>query len=140
MDIATFLVDVWIALIIIAVIAALVRAWRARPPRLGPLPADARNRYVQAWEQVTTRFVHAPQQAVREADALVMSLLRERGHPLDHERLPSPMVAARRTRISGEERGETETLRRALIRYRAVFEKMIGDVPGEEAPQRREMA
>ena len=140
MDVGTLLVDVWIALVIAAVVVAVIRAWQARMPRLAPLPTDSRNQYLHAWEQVAKRFVDAPQQAVREADVIVTSLLRERGHPLNHERLPSPLLDARRNRIKGEERGDTEVLRKSLVDYRAVFDKMIGQAPRQEASGRRELA
>ncbi|TMG02524.1 MAG: hypothetical protein E6I06_15165, partial [Chloroflexi bacterium] len=91
MDIATVVVDVVIGLWIIAVIVAVIRAWQARRPQLRPLTEDAVNRFKQAWEQIAARFVNEPLEAVNEADALVLSALRERGHPLDYERLPGRM-------------------------------------------------
>src|SRR5439155_366361 len=81
----------------------------------------------QAWEQIAARFVNEPLEAVNEADALVLSVLRERGHPLDYERLPGRMREARRQRISGQERAGTEALRQSLLNYRAVFEEIVRD-------------
>jgi hypothetical protein len=141
MDIATAVVDVVIGLWIIAVIVGVIRAWQARTPQLRPLPEDAVNRFRQAWEQIAARFVNEPLEAVNEADALVLSLLREKGHPLDYERLPGRMREARRQRISGQEREGTEALRQSLLNYRAVFEQMLRDqgrMPA--AARRREMA
>jgi len=141
MDIATVVVDVVIGLWIIAVIVAVIRAWQARTPQLRPLTEDAVNRFKQAWEQIAARFVNEPLEAVNEADALVLSVLRERGHPLDYERLPGRMREARRQRISGQERAGTEALRQSLLNYRAVFEEMVRDQGRRPAAaRRREMA
>jgi len=141
MDLATLVVDVVIALWVIAVLVAVLRAWQARTPGLAPLAPETRDRYVQTWRQIAATFIHSPHEAARQADALVMSLLRERGHPLDHERLPRQMIDARRSRLVGEERGETEALRQAFLHYRAAFERAVGR-PGREAAsdRRREMA
>lgn len=142
MDLATFVVDLVILLWFAAVIVAVVRAWQSRMPRLAPLPADVRNQYVEAWGQVSRHFLFAPAEATRQADVLVSSMLRARGHSLDYERLPSSMRDARRKRIDGEQNGQTEALRQALIRYRAAFDEMLGKAPREKEPaaSRREMA
>src|SRR5438552_14345236 len=99
MDIATLLVDIVIVLWITAVIVGIVRAWQARAPRLAPLDPDLRERYLQAWQQVKARFVHAPHEALRQADSLVISLLHDRRHPLAYERLPGRLIGACRTRL-----------------------------------------
>jgi hypothetical protein len=141
MDIATLLVDGVILLVIVAVIVSLVRAWRARPAQLKPLTLEARTRYVDWWNRIESRFVDAPEEAVREAESLVTSLLSERGHPLGHDRLPRDMRAAGRKRRAREGHGGTEDLRRAMLHYRAVYTRMIGPAPNEEQLQgRRETA
>jgi len=141
MDLATLAVDVVIALWITAVIVAVARAWQSRMPRLAPLAPEAQGRYRQAWENVMARFISAPRESVRQADSLVTSVLRDRGHPLDYVRLPRQMIEARRKTIDGEERGQTEPLRQALLAYRAVFEQALGGRGREKAPdRRREMA
>src|SRR5438552_17881368 len=110
MDIATLLVDIVIVLWITAVIVGIVRAWQARAPRLASLDPDLRERYVQAWQQVKARFVHAPDEAVSQADSLVVCLLHDRGHPLDHERLPVRLTEARRSRVVAHEVGGSRTI------------------------------
>src|SRR6202165_5658154 len=59
------------------------------------LSNESRDRYLADWDRVETRFVDAPAEAVREADALVMSVLRERRHPLETRRLPKDVQEAR---------------------------------------------
>src|SRR5947207_15511922 len=122
MDIATLLVDIVIVLWITAVIVGIVRAWQARAPRLAPLDPDLRERFVQAWQQVKARSVHAPDEAVSQADSLVVALLHDRGHPLGHERVPGRLRDARGNRISEQDGGGTEALRHALIQYREGFD------------------
>lgn len=139
MDLATALVDVVIALWVFAVLFAIVRAWMARRPKLAQLAPETRNGYVLAWDRLATRFVRAPQAAVREADSLVTSLLREKGHPLEYDRLPPRLLKARRSGFHGQ--GRTEELRQAMLDYRKVVDDQIGPRPREKAASgRRSMA
>jgi hypothetical protein len=126
MDPVTLLIEAVIVLVMIAVAVSAVRAWRIRPPQLKPLPGEALNRYVVAWERIEARFVDAPEEAVRAADALIVSMLGERGHTLELDRLPSRFLHARRLGMTKEGRHRTENLRRALLDYRAIFERTIG--------------
>lgn len=142
MDIFTFLIDLVIGLWFLAVIVAIVRAWQARPPRLVPLSLEARDRFVASWYRIAAGFVDAPREAVQQADALVVSLLRERGRPVLHERLPKPILEARRW-TAHENKTGTEALRQAMLHYRSMFTRSIGRRPGEPDVQesgRREMA
>lgn len=134
MDKATLLIDILVALWFLAIVIAFVRAWQAR---LTPLPARARDRYVLAWDRIESRFVYAPQEAVREADGLVMSVLRDRHHPTDYELLPKRAREARRKLAHDEGRGGTELLRQALLDYREVLDDMIGNRHREAVRQRR---
>src|SRR5258708_12826294 len=104
MDIATLSVDSLVGLWVIAVLIAIVRAWQSR---LIPLTKKARDRYVMAWDRVEARFVYAPQEAVRDADGLVMSALRDRRHPTDYDPLPPPPQAAHRKLSLADSRART---------------------------------
>ena len=138
MDRATLLVDVLVGLWVIAVLVAFVRAWQAR---LIPLTKQARDRYVLAWDRVEARFLYAPQEAVRDADGLVMSALRDRRHPTDYDSLPRRAKDARRKLSLDEGRGRTELLRQAMLDYRGVLDDMVGHRHREVARQsRRQMA
>ncbi len=144
MNPVTLIVAAVIALWVVAVVVGFVRAIRARPPRLAPLPEPTRNRFEQGWERISARFLYEPQRAVGEADALVLSLLSARGHPLDQARLPREMQRARHeaaAAANGRRRDKTEAQRQVLLRYRTVIERMIGPRPRETAAVgRREVA
>ncbi len=140
MDQGTLVMIGVIALVVIVVLL-LIRAAgsRRRTPRLRPLAAEARERYISDWDDLETKFVDAPEQTVREAEALVMSILSERGHPLTERELPSEMQRAHK--LGSSSRGDrTEGMRQALLQYRALMERMIGSTDVRREQGRREMA
>lgn len=113
--------------------------------QLRPLSEESRTRYAQEWARVQATFVDAPEQAVRDGDALVTQLVGEIGYPTDDydERLASLSVDHATTlghyRDAHEiflrtERGEasTEQLRQALVHYRALFAELLGTDPVPE--------
>jgi hypothetical protein len=124
--------------VVLAIIAMATRAGRTRRPLLSPLTSEARDRYAARWDQIESRFVEAPQEAVDEADALVLAVLGECDHPLAEEKLPDRMRKARRE----ASRGGTESLRVAMLDYRAVIEEMARFPAGRQAADegRRETA
>jgi hypothetical protein len=133
-----------LVVIVLAVIVIVLMLLFARGARRGgrvnmvPLSNDSRDRYLSEWDQIEMRFVDAPEEAVREADALVMSLLRERRHPLEERRLPREVQDAHHdATVKGD---RTEGMRRALLHYRVVMEKMVGAPVRGERDGRREMA
>jgi len=142
MDIVAVLVDLLIALWFLALIVAIARAWQARLPRPTPLSVEARNQFVNSWHRITAGFIDAPREAVQQADALVLSLLRERGRPVRHDQFPKPIREARRW-IASESTNGTEALRQAMLHYRSIFTQSIGRRPPEpdrHDVRRREMA
>ena len=133
----TTLVIIGLAVLVIVLMLLFSRGGRSRHVDLQPLSNESRDRYLTDWDRIEMRFVDAPEEAVREADAIVMSVLRERRHPLETRKLPDDVQAARKD--ASMERGDrTEGMRRAMLRYRAVMEKMV-PAPREER-SRREMA
>jgi len=125
MDTGTLIAILVVALVIV-VLLFLVRAagiGRSRP-KLRPLTPESRDRYVHDWDEIETKFVEAPEQAVREAEALVMAVMRERGHPLTERELPQEVQRAHRLGYASKDR--TEGMRQALLQYRAVVERMVG--------------
>lgn len=103
-----------------------------------PLSPDARERYTREWETTQAKFVDDPEGAIRDADDLIQSVMRERGYPVedfdqraadlsvDHpdvvENYREGHDLARRT-VRGE--GDTETLRQAIVHYRALFAELV---------------
>ena len=134
-------VIIGLALLVIVLIVLFGRVARNDGGRVDllQLADDSRDRYLVDWDRIEMRFVDAPEEAVREADALVMSLLRERRHPLETRRLPNDIREARDD--ASMRRGDrTEGMRRAMLHYRAVMEKMVGAPVHPERQSRREMA
>lgn len=130
-----------VGLAVIVIVLMLLFAKGARHGRRGDLVQlsnDSRDRYLVEWDRIETRFLDAPEDAVREADALVMSLLRERRHPLEERRLPREMQDAHHDATVRGDR--TEGMRRAMLHYRTVMEKMVGAPVRAERDARREMA
>ena len=113
------------------------------------LSSAQRDRYVSDWMEVQTAFVDAPEAAVRDADTLVGSAMRDRGYPVDDFDAKADMVAvdhpniaenyraahAIRMRTDGGQDGyDTEDLRQAFVHYRALFAELLvdqGDQPTE---------
>lgn len=136
MDTGTLVTILVIALAAV-VLLFLIRAAGVglRRPQLRPLPAESRDRYVEEWDEIEMKFVDSPEQAVREAEALVMSVLRERGHPLTERDLPQEVQRAHR--LGYASRDKTEGMRQALLHYRAVMERMVGAEDKAQREQRR---
>jgi hypothetical protein len=138
---------VTVAVIVLAVVALLLilRAagmGRSRP-KLRELPPSARMRYMNQWDQIEMRFIDSPEEAVRQAETVVMSVLHERGHPLSDRDLPNEVKRAHKHAYGS--RDKTEGMRQAMLHYREVMERMIGSEPTElereeEQRRRREMA
>jgi hypothetical protein len=108
-----------------------------------PLDRSARENYQASWTDTQTKFVDAPGQAIREADALIILVMRDRGYPVDDFEQRSadisvdhPFVVenyrAAHAVSRANERGEatTEDLRRAMVHYRQLFEELL-EVPSE---------
>ena len=141
MDITTLVIVGMAALVVIVMLVALGGgSRRVAGPSLRPLAPEAIDRYAANWDRIESHFVDAPEEAVREADALALALLDERELPLADDRLPRGMVRARRAAAGKDGRG-TEGLRRAMLHYRAVIEGMAGTPEElEQASGRREIA
>jgi hypothetical protein len=105
---------------------------------LRPLPPEARERYVQQWQQTQSRFVDDPKGAVSEADNLVNRVMRDRGYPVDdfEQRAADisvehpELVERYRTangiaRASEQGKASTEDLRHSVRHYRALFVELL---------------
>ena len=136
----TALVVIGLAVLVIVLVLLLggQGGRRVSVSDLLPLSDESRTRYMAEWDRIEMRFVDAPEEAVREADSVVMSVMRERRHPLEDRSLPKEVRAARRDASMG--RGDrTEGMRRAMLQYRSVMERMAG-AGHRDRDGRREMA
>ena len=92
----------------------------------------------------------APGQAVHEADALVLDVMRERGYPMenfeqrsadvsvDHPDVVQNYRAAHGISLANDqERASTEDLRQAMVHYRSLFEVLLRD-GGQDARRAQE--
>jgi hypothetical protein len=105
-----------------------------------PLAPEAQVRYAAEWADVQERFVDQPQQAVTEAQRLVVAVRSERGYPAEgHDQIAAdlsvehaPVLAhyriaedISRTAAAGD--ASTEDLRQAMIHYRVLFGALLGE-------------
>ena len=140
MDTTTIVVLGIIILAVIVIGLVMASRGRMRGPALKALPPESRDRYVTQWDKIESRFVDSPDDAVREADALLLALLGEREHPLAEDKLPANMRRARREAVGQEGKGGTEGMRQALLHYRAVIEAHARPEERGETKGRREIA
>ena len=109
-----------------------------------PLPTEARRRYASQWQVVQVQFVDSPVAAVSSADALVTTVMTDRGYPLDdfeqraadvsvdHPELVGNYRRAREiSRLSADGRATTEELRQAMTHYRSLFDELLGSASDE---------
>jgi hypothetical protein len=102
-------------------------------------PATA-ERYTSSWHDIQARFVDTPAEAVLEGDALVTSLMREVGYPVDDAGERTDYISVDHPDLVPHYRGAhgiaersrrgqagTEDLRRAMVDLRAVFEDILGE-------------
>jgi hypothetical protein len=120
------------------------REKRVKDLNIVPLSSAARDRYAQHWQTVQASFVDRPVEAVREADGLVMSVLRERGYPMDnfdqrsadisvdHPHVVENYRAAHAISMANDQgQADTEDMRQAMVHYRALFEELLEDTTDE---------
>lgn len=103
-----------------------------------PLSGAARERYLEEWRSAEARFVNDPRDAARSAGRIVDRVVEDRGYSgdADAERrvdlvaADHPDIAERYRhvramidKVDGSE--STETLRKAMLDLRAVFEELV---------------
>jgi cytoskeletal protein RodZ len=112
-----------------------------------PISAESSARYEAQWKEVQVRFVDAPETSLREADTLVVELMRERGYPVeefdqraadisvDHPEVVQNYRAAHDVAVRmGRDPLTTDDLRIALQHYRDLFRVLLvaGESTGSE--------
>lgn len=104
-----------------------------------PLTSAARERYARRWRDTQSEFVDSPQNALRNASALLDEVMNERGYPVhdfeqqaadvsvDHPDVVEHYRAAHEISTAAEDGGgaSTEDLRRAMRHYRMLFEDLL---------------
>lgn len=116
---------------------------RQRVAELGihPLTAEQHARYKGEWTAVQERFVDSPIQAIQAAGGLITAVAADRGYPVaNRDQLLADLSVHHARRLDGYRRAKqateqgtskgTETLRRALLDYRALFSELLGTPDG----------
>jgi hypothetical protein len=116
------------------------RAERREALDIRPLTQTAQARYAMQWDELQRRFVDRPQVAVVEADDLITQVMGDRGYPVDDFEGQAALVSVDHPDVvqgyrdahgiytrttSGE--ATTEDLRRAMMAYRTLFERLTAD-------------
>jgi hypothetical protein len=128
--------------------AAELTARQRRVDALGihPLTAQQQASYNGEWTAVQERFVDAPAAAVSAADTLIWDVMGDRGYPADNKDASlealsvyhaRPLDDYRQAQEIKTESASTEELRTTLIRYRALFQDLVGVPVGQGALQGR---
>ena len=107
-----------------------------------PLSATERERYQADWTAVQSKFVDDPEQAIVDADRLIIEVMQLRAYPVsnfeqraadvsvNYPALVSNYRAAREIAIKNQQhQANTEELRQAMIYYRSLFEELLGTDP-----------
>jgi hypothetical protein len=111
------------------------------------LEPGSREAYTEEWLAVQEHFIDEPQQTVAKADALIQTVMRERGYPVDdfderidmvsvdHPELAENYRAAHAIRRRSEQReASTDELREAFQRYRSLFAELLADGLSDDEP------
>jgi hypothetical protein len=117
------------------------RAERVQKLHIKELSADDQQRFAEEWRQVQARFVDDPSATLGEADKLVQRVMDKKGYPVsDFEQqaadisVEHPEVVNNYREAHGiaeaheREGASTESLRQAMIHYRALFSELLGEV------------
>ena len=113
------------------------RERRVQSLDIRPLTAMARASYASEWTAIQERFVDQPQQAVTEAQRLVLSVMSERGYPAeDPAQVMADLSVEHASTLSNFRTAQeisqkapsasTEELRQAMVHYRALFSDLLG--------------
>ncbi|WP_218609836.1 hypothetical protein [Pseudonocardia sp. KRD291] len=116
------------------------RRERRRSLDIRPLAPDQRERYRQHWARLQQAFADDPGASVRNADGLVVAVMRDRGYPVDDfdqraadvsvdhpEAVEHYREARRIAEAHGAGRASTDDLRLALTSYRALVDALLDD-------------
>ena len=130
------------------------RERRVKDLDIRPLDPASRARYADEWTAIQEQFVDRPQEAVTEAQQLIVKVMTERGYPTEQEDQVLADLSVEYARTLSHYRAadinaqaalgtaSTEDLRQAMIHYRVLFQDLLGerpsdqDVPAQDVPPR----
>jgi hypothetical protein len=129
------------------------REQRRSELEIRPLTSAARERYAEQWRVTQEQFVDAPDAAVRQADTLVTAVMRERGYPVDDFGRRADDVSVDHPHVVADYReaqliagkstagtATTEELREAMVRFRSLFDELLGDTAVADTALTRDSA
>lgn len=115
------------------------REERVKQVEIHPLSSEARERYSSQWQTVQAQFVDDPSGAVNAADALIADAMQQIGYPVDAFEKREEAVSVQYPEVADDYRtahdiaqrnesgdASTEDLRTAMVRYRSLFERLVG--------------
>lgn len=114
------------------------REKRVEKLNIRELTPQERDRYLERWNAMQSRFVDSPTGAVAEADELVSTVMRTRGYPVsdfeqraadisvDHPQVTENYRAAHTVALRlGKSETTTEDLRIAMTSFHALFDELV---------------
>jgi Tfp pilus assembly protein PilX len=120
------------------------RERRIRSLEIRPLSDTARANYASSWRTIQEQFVDQPENSVVKAQALVTTVMKDRGYPIEgHDQMLADLsvehastleqyrLAHKISQSAAQGQASTEDLRQAMIKYRALFSELLG---GATAP------
>jgi len=139
---STTLVIVIVVAVAVLIVIGVIAATMGRRARTRSLPDESKRRYAESWRAIEMKFVDSPQTAIREADDLAVSILRERGAHMHDDHMPDELRHAREAARSDERGGGgTEGMRRAMLAYQGIVDDALGKSTRKSAGEgRREVA
>jgi hypothetical protein len=101
------------------------------------LPETDRDEFSRRWTTVQAGFVEDPTGAARDADRLIVEVMRKRGYPVDDFDTKVDMLSADHPEvveqyraahaITGHQDRTTEDVRQAFMHYRLLFAALLDD-------------
>jgi hypothetical protein len=121
------------------------RERRVKDLDIRPLDPASRARYADEWTAIQEQFVDRPQEAVTEAQQLIVKVMTERGYPTEQEDQVLADLSVEYARTLSHYRAasdinaqaalgtaSTEDLRQAMIHYRVLFQDLLGERPSDQ--------
>jgi hypothetical protein len=115
------------------------RERRIRGLEIRPLSDTARANYASSWRTIQEQFVDQPENCVVKAQALVTTVMKDRGYPIESRdqmladlsvehasTLEQYRLAQAISQSAANGQASTEDLRQAMIKYRALFSDLLG--------------